>query len=122
MSYINNQTECSFTVVMKRKNYYEILEKTQKGSMEITNWLIWFLENLLITIQSSNQITDKVLKKAEFWQRNCNIIFNGRQIKVLNCFMDNFNGNLATTKWTKICNCSQDTTNLDINDLIDKKY
>lgn len=111
----------SSQIQKKRKSYYEILEKTQKGSMDITNWLIWFLENLLIAIQSSSQITDKVLKKAEFWQRNCNVIFNERQIKVLNRFMDNFEGNLTTTKWAKMCNCSQDTANLDINDLIDKK-
>lgn len=89
--------------------------------MDITNWLLWFLENLLIAIQSSGEITDKVLQKAEFWQKNSNLVFNERQIKALNRFMDNFEGNLTTTKWAKMCNCSQDTANLDINDLIDKK-
>ena len=111
----------SSQIQKNRKSYYEILEKTQKGSMDITNWLVWFLENLLIAIQSSGEITDKVLQKAEFWQKNSNVVFNERQIKVLNRFMDNFEGNLTTTKWAKMCNCSQDTANLDINDLIDKK-
>lgn len=111
----------SSQIQKNRKSYYEILEKTQKGSMDITNWLLWFLENLLIAIQSSGEITDKVLQKAEFWQKNSNLVFNERQIKVLNRFMDNFEGNLTTTKWSKMCNCSQDTANLDINDLIDKK-
>lgn len=111
----------SSQIQKNRKSYYEILEKTQKGSMDITNWLLWFLENLLIAIQSSGEITDKVLQKAEFWQKNSNLVFNERQIKVLNRFMDNFEGNLTTTKWAKMCNCSQDTANLDINDLIDKK-
>ena len=111
----------SSQIQKNRKSYYEILEKTQKGSMDITNWLVWFLENLLIAIQSSGEITDKALQKAEFWQKHVNIIFNERQIKVLNRFMDNFEGNLTTTKWAKMCNCSQDTANLDINDLIDKK-
>ena len=111
----------SSQIQKNRKSYYEVLEKTQKGSMDITNWLLWFLENLLIAIQSSGEITDKVLQKAEFWQKNSNLVFNERQIKVLNRFMDNFEGNLTTTKWAKMCNCSQDTANLDINDLIDKK-
>lgn len=111
----------SSQIQKNRKSYYEILEKTQKGSMDITNWLIWFLENLLIAIQSSGEITNKVLQKAEFWQKNSNIVFNERQIKVLNRFMDNFEGNLTTTKWAKMCNCSQDTATLDINDLIVKK-
>ena len=111
----------SSQIQKNRKSYYEVLEKTQKGSMDITNWLVWFLENLLAAIQSSGEITDKVLQKAEFWQKNSNLVFNERQIKVLNRFMDNFEGNLTTTKWAKMCNCSQDTANLDINDLIDKK-
>lgn len=111
----------SSQIQKNRKSYYEILEKTQKGSMDITNWLVWFLKNLLIAIKSSGEITNKVLQKAEFWQKNSNIVFNERQIKVLNRFMDNFEGNLTTTKWAKMCNCSQDTATLDINDLIVKK-
>lgn len=111
----------SSQIQKNRKSYYEILEKTQKGSMDITNWLVWFLKNLLIAILSSGEITNKVLQKAEFWQKNSNIVFNERQIKVLNRFMDNFEGNLTTTKWAKMCNCSQDTATLDINDLIVKK-
>ena len=111
----------SVQIQKNRKSYYEILEKTQKGSMDITNWLVWFLENLLAAIKSSGEITDKVLQKAEFWQKHANTVFNERQIKVLNRFLENFEGNLTTTKWAKMCNCSQDTANLDINDLINKK-
>ena len=97
------------------------MEKTQKCSTDRINWLIWFLENLLIAIQSSGEITDKVIQKAVFWQKNSLLVFNERQIKVLNRYMDNFEGNLTTTKWAKMCSCSQDTATLDINDLIDKK-
>lgn len=111
----------SSQIQKNRKNYYEILEKTQKGSMDITNWLVWFLENILSAIEASGEITKQILKKTEFWQKNANVVFNERQIKVLNRFLDNFAGNLTTTKWAKMCNCSQDTANLDINDLIDKK-
>lgn len=111
----------SAQIQKNRKSYYAILEKTQKGTMDITNWLVWFLENLLIAIQSSGEITNNVLKKAEFWQKNASIVFNERQIKVLNRFLDNFEGNLTTTKWAKMCNCSQDTATIDINELIAKK-
>ena len=111
----------SSQIQKNRKSYYAILEKTQKGTMDITNWLVWFLENLLIAIQSSGEITNNVLKRAEFWQKNANLVFNERQIKVLNRFMDNFGGNLTTTKWAKMCNCSQDTATIDINELIAKK-
>ena len=89
--------------------------------MDITDWLVWFLENLLIAIQSSEETTSTVLHKAEFWQKYSTTIFNERQVKVLNRFMDNFEGNLTTAKWAKMCNCSQDTATLDIKDLIDKK-
>lgn len=111
----------SSQIQKNRKSYYEILEKTQKGSMDITNWLIWFLENLLLAINSSEDILKGVLKRAEFWQKHININFNDRQKKVLNRFMDDFKGNLTTTKWAKMCNCSQDTATRDISDLIDKK-
>ncbi len=111
----------SSQIQKNRNKYYEILEKTQKGSMDITNWLLWFLENLLIAIKSSEEITNTVLQKAEFWRKYSETVFNERQIKVLNRFMDNFEGNLTTMKWAKMCNCSQDTATLDIKDLIDKK-
>lgn len=111
----------SSQIQKNRKAYYEIIEKTQKGSMDVTNWLIWFLENLLLAINSSEEILQGVLKRAEFWQKNININFNERQKVVLNRFMDNFQGNLTTSKWAKMCNCSQDTANRDISDLIDKK-
>ena len=104
-----------------RKSYYNILEKTQKGPMDITNWIIWFLETLLEAIKSSEDILSGVLKRAEFWQKHNNLIFNERQKKVLNRFMDDFKGHLTTTKWAKMCNCSQDTATRDISDLIGKK-
>ncbi len=104
-----------------RKSYYDVLEQTQKGSMDITNWLVWFLENLLNAIKSSDEILKDVLKRAEFWNKNSQVIFNERQKKVLNRFMDDFKGNLTTTKWAKMCNCSQDTATIDIKDLISKK-
>lgn len=103
-----------------RKSYYKALEITQKSSLDITSWLQWFLENLLIAIEDSEILLKSVLQKAEFWNKNKNISLNKRQIDVLNRFMDDFKGNLTTTKWAKMCNCSQDTATRDIVDLIEK--
>lgn len=111
----------SSQIQKNRKAYYEILEKTQKESMDITDWLVWFLENLLCAVNSSEEILKGVLRRAEFWQKNIDTVFNERQRKVLNRFMDDFKGNLTTSKWAKMCNCSQDTATRDISDLIEKK-
>lgn len=105
----------------ERKSYYNILEKTQKGSLDITNWLLWFLENLLISIKNSDELLKNVLKKSAFWQKYSETDFNERQKKMLNKLFDGFEGNLTSTKWAKICNCSQDSASNDINDLITKK-
>lgn len=103
-----------------RKSYYKALEITQKSSIDITSWLQWFLENLLIAIDDSEHLLKNVLQKAEFWQKSQTVALNERQIKVLNRFMDDFEGKLTTTKWAKMCNCSQDTATRDIADLIEK--
>ncbi|MDD3435877.1 MAG: Fic family protein [Candidatus Gastranaerophilales bacterium] len=103
-----------------KKSYYKSLEITQKSSLDITDWLQWFLENLLIAIDNSEILLKFVLQKAEFWQKNQSSSLNERQIKVLNMALDDFKGNLTTTKWAKICKCSQDTATRDIADLIGK--
>ena len=82
---------------------------------------MWFLENLLISIKNSDETLGTVLKKSEFWQKHLGADFNNRQRKILNKLLDGFEGNLTSTKWAKICNCSQDSASNDINDLIDKK-
>ena len=103
-----------------RKSYYEALEITRSSTLDITSWLTWFLENLIIAIENSGELLKSVLQKAEFWQRHRNTPLNERQIKVLNRVLDDFKGNLTTTKWAKMTNSSQDTATRDIQDLINK--
>ena len=103
-----------------RKSYYEALQITQSNSVDITEWLKWFLENLLCAIENSEELLKNVWRKAEFWQRHKDIILNERQQTILNKLFDNFEGNLTTSKWAKICNCSQDTASRDIADLVQK--
>ena len=110
----------SAQIRVERKQYYQILEKTQKGDSDITDWILWFLECLQNAIHSTSDILGKVLHKAEFWKLHSATIFNERQQKMVNKLLDGFAGKLTTTKWGKICKCSQDTALRDIQDLIKK--
>ena len=104
-----------------RKEYYDILEKTQKGSMNITDWIAWFLQNVQNAILASEATLANIINAYKFWQKNMNIEFNNRQKIVLKKLLDNFIGNLTSSKWAKLCKCSQDTASRDLNDLIKKK-
>ncbi len=110
----------SAQIKIERKEYYTILEQTQKGKLDITNWLEWFLNCLLNALNSSAILIQKVLKKHNFWTKNAQLQFNKRQIIVLNKLLDDFYGKLTTSKWSKMTKCSSDTALRDINDLIDK--
>ncbi|WP_373092403.1 Fic family protein [Zhongshania sp.] len=108
----------SAEIQRQHKSYYDILEKTQKGSLDITSWLVWFLEALQGAIDGAEIITGKVMAKAKFWSCNADQNFNARQQKMLNRLLDGFEGKLTSSKWAKICKCSQDTATRDINDLM----
>lgn len=105
----------------ERNSYYDILEKTQKGSLDITTWIEWFLKCLLHSIESSEILLEKVINKHKFWIKHSKVAINERQRKILNMLMDDFEGVLNTTKWAKIGKCSQDTALRDIQDLIEKE-
>lgn len=104
----------------QRKAYYDILEKTQKGSINITAWLEWFLDCLEAALLSTEQSVEIVLQKATFWDKYRLTAMNERQIKVLNLLWDGFDGKLTSSKWSKITKCSPDTALRDIQDLITK--
>jgi Fic family protein len=107
----------SAEIQRQRKAYYEILEKTQKSDLDLTEWLQWFLKSLLAAIQGAEQTFDAILAKARFWQRNSGVALNDRQIKVLNRLLDGFDGKLTTSKWAALTKCSQDTALRDISEL-----
>jgi Fic family protein len=110
----------SAQISIERKSYYDILEKTQKGNIEITNWLVWFLDCLTNALKSSETVLFKVLNKAEFWKKNSLTVLNERQILLINKLLDGFDGKLTSSKWAKISKCSSDTALRDIQDLINK--
>jgi len=101
-----------------RKAYYNILESTQKGGLDITPWLEWYLGCLDRAFDGAEIILSKVMQKANFWQTNRGHTFNDRQTKVLNRLLDGFEGKLTSSKWAKLTKCSQDTALRDINNLL----
>lgn len=110
----------SAQIRIERKQYYDILEKTQKGTTDITDWIVWFLDCLNNALKSSEQILSKVLNKAEFWKNHASTVMNERQILMINKLLDGFDGKLTSSKWAKISKCSSDTALRDIQDLINK--
>ena len=111
----------SAQILSERKMYYEILEATQKGDLDITAWLEWFLGCLGRSFESAETILGSVIKKAEFWERHGGLPFNDRQKKILNLLLDGFEGKLTSSKWATLGKCSQDTASRDIQDLLNRK-
>lgn len=101
----------------ERNQYYKILEKTQSGDLNITDWLRWFLECLGRAIDASDIILASVMRKARLWGM---AVFNDRQRLMLNKIIDGFEGKLTSSKWAKIAKCSQDTASRDFQDLIEE--
>ncbi|MBK7365380.1 MAG: Fic family protein [Nitrosomonas sp.] len=110
----------SAQIRQERKAYYDRLEKTQKGDLDITLWLEWFLNCLDRAIISTEETLGSVLQKARFWQHHKDVPFNDRQRLMLNKVLDGFEGKLTSSKWAKITQCSQDTALRDILDLMER--
>ncbi|MBT8342847.1 MAG: Fic family protein [Desulfatitalea sp.] len=111
----------SAQIQKERDLYYKQLEHAQKGTLDITDWLQWFLECLDRTFDNVDETVAHVLKKARFWEACAGLSINDRQKKVLNMLLDGLDGKLTSSKWAKLSKCSQDTALRDIVDLIDKE-
>lgn len=110
----------SAAILKRKKSYYEALQETNHGNLDITNWILWFLETMESAIDDSFAIVDRVKYKAVFWQHHGDVVLNERQIKVLNKLMDGFEGKMTTSKYAKITHSSQATALRDIQDLLGK--
>ncbi len=110
----------SSEILNHRKDYYQYLEQAQKGGLDVTPWIRWFLQTLKLALEAAFEKTEGVLRKSRFWDAHRSVSINERQRKVLNMLFDGFEGKLNSSKWYKINHCSQDTANRDIRDLIAK--
>lgn len=109
----------SAQIQRERKDYYDILERTQKDSMDVTAWLAWFLGTLGRAIASAQTTLDAVMAKARFWQHWAGTPMNERQLKLLNRLLDGLDGKLTSSKWAAIAKCSPDTALRDITQLLE---
>jgi Fic family protein len=105
----------------ERNAYYEELEATQKGDLDVTPWLEWFLGCLDRAFENADEVLVAVLKKAQFWERHAAAALNARQQAIIDRLLNGFEGKLTSSKWAKLAKCSQDTALRDIEDLIQKK-
>jgi Fic family protein len=108
----------SSQILEQRKEYYSILQQVQYSTGDITEWILWFLNCLKNALLHSQEQLRLALSKVEFWNKHENTLLNARQRLVLNKMLDGWEGNMKTSKWSKIAKCSTDTALRDIQDLV----
>jgi Fic family protein len=111
----------SAQIKLEQKEYYGILEGTQKGTMDVTGWMSWFLECLGRAIDGAHFTLKAVIDKARFWDRIKDVQLNDRQRSVINRLLDGFEGKLTSSKYAKLTECSQDTAHRDIQALVERR-
>ena|SRR5579883_1536212 len=102
----------------ERNDYYDILEATQKGDLDITPWLDWFFGCLGRAFEGAEAVLAGVLRKARFWEQHAETPLNDRQRAMLNRLLDGFEGKLTSSKWAKLTKSSPDTALRDIDGLV----
>ena len=109
----------SSQIRQERVAYYNVLERTQKGTADVSEWMNWFVACLGRAIDNAETTLNSVLEKARFWQRIASLSINERQRLVINHLLDDFQGRLTTSRWARMAKCSQDTALRDITHLIE---
>jgi len=110
----------SAQIMTSKKGYYDILESTQKGSMDVSQWLVWYFECLTEALEMTNETLSKIMLKAKFWELHKTTQFNERQVEMINKLLGDFVGKLHSSKWAKMTKVHRDTARRDIQDLIEK--
>ena len=110
----------SKAILSNKKDYYDILEKTQSGNLDITEYLIWFFAMLKEAVSASEESLKAALSNTAIWDKLRDISVNEREEKMLRLIIDGFSGKLTAEKWAKITKCSHSTALRDITDLLEK--
>jgi len=110
----------SSQINLDKKHYYDILERTQSGEGEITEWLVWYLERIMAALEDADVKIRQTLRKGLFWQRIAGVPVSERQRMILNMFLDGYEGKINTKHWSEMAKCSKDTALRDIQDLVAK--
>lgn len=110
----------SARILHDKSAYYDILEHTQKGGLDITTWVSWFLDCLFNAMNYTEETLSAVSSRNQFWKKHRETPLNTRQHHMVGILLDDFFGKLSSTKWAKMTKCSSDTALRDIKDLIEK--
>ncbi|MBA1202289.1 Fic family protein [Pseudomonas capeferrum] len=114
----------SASILDKRQSYFQILERTQKGMLDVTEWLVWFLETLLAALNQAMVEIDQVLMKTRFWQTHRSKPLSAEQLKVINRLLDGgpkgFEGGISATQYQAVAKVSKATATRHLADLLDK--
>ena len=110
----------SSQICADKKEYYRVLEQTQRGDGDITAWLEWYLNCMKRAIASSDSMLSRVLNKSVFWKNHSSKMVSDRQRRILNIYLDRDNSKFTIKNWAKLAQVSKDTANRDIKDLISK--
>jgi len=111
----------SLQIEKEKSEYFAILESTQKGSLDITIFLTWFLQCLGRAISNAEETLKPIFNKSGFWEKNAGISLNERQIQWVNRLLNETDTQLTSSSWAAICSCSPDTALRDIQDLVKKR-
>ena len=103
-----------------KSHYYDILEKTQRGDGDITEWIAWYAHTLSVALDEAGNMVSTILNKSVFWQRASSVPLNQRQTDMLNLFLDGYEAKITTKTWAALAKCSKDTAQRDIHDLVEK--
>ena len=119
---MNKQRFYSMTsaILKKKKRYYKILESSSSNGMDITNWIVWFIETLILALDDSEAKLEEIFKKVRFWDKHKDTKLNKRQKEMINKIFDGHEGLIRTDKWSKILDCPTRTASRDIADLVNK--
>lgn len=104
-----------------KKRYYAILEKSQHGDGDITEWIYWYAKSLSVALDEAENIVSTILNKSFFWQKAASVPLSQRQTDLLNLFLDGYEAKITSKTWALLAKCSKDTAIRDIHDLVDKK-
>ncbi len=110
----------SAQILNEKAAYYHLLESTQKGGLDITSWINWFLACLDRAMDHTEEVLSRIFTRNSFWEQNRDVVLNSRQHQIISILLDDFYGKLTTNKWSKMAKCSVDTALRDIQDLVDK--
>lgn len=103
-----------------KTHYYNILEKTQRGNGDITEWIVWYAQTLSVALDEAETVVSTILNKSRFWQRSASVAMSQRQTDMLNLFLDGYEAKITSKTWASLGKCSKDTAIRDIQDLVSK--